>query len=199
MLQPLSITTQWANIYTVSKFTLHSQDEKFSNTWCVNVNILLHLVRPRCIFAHVNCTIDDNSFWKIHCFTFFPYKSIRDQILPCHKTGQGQPRVIIWANLVVLEHPRMHTKIQGHWPFGGKEGFFRFLPYMGMAAILVMWPGAFEQTLFPPSHRSSIWYLTLTGPVVSEEKMFIERGRRRRQRRPTYPTSSPNEPLDQVS
>ena len=27
------------NIHTVSKFTLHSHDEKFSNTWCVNVNI----------------------------------------------------------------------------------------------------------------------------------------------------------------
>ena len=39
------------NIHTVSKFALHSHDEKFSNTWCVNVNILVHLVRPRCIFA----------------------------------------------------------------------------------------------------------------------------------------------------
>ena len=69
--------------------------------------------------------IDDNSFWKIHCFTFFPYKSIRDQIWPCRKIGQGQPRVIIWANLLVLKHPMMHTKIQGHWPFGsGEEDFF---------------------------------------------------------------------------
>ena len=30
---------------------------------------------------------------------FFPYKSIRGQIWPCHKIGQGQPRVIIWTNL----------------------------------------------------------------------------------------------------
>ena len=112
--------------------------------------------------------IDDNSFWKIHCFTFFPYKSIRDQIWPCRKICQGQPRVIIWAtlpcagvrndnihhlqhiwaNLVVLKHQMMHTKIQGHWPFGSGEEdfFFRFLPYMAMATILVMWPGPFEQT-----------------------------------------------------
>ena len=69
--------------------------------------------------------IDDNSFWKIHCFTFFPYKSIRDQIWPCRKICQGQPRVIIWANLVVLKHLMMHTKMQGHWPFGsGEEDFF---------------------------------------------------------------------------
>ena len=49
---------------------------------------------------------------------------------------------------------------------------------MGMAAILVTWPGTFEQTYIPPSHRSSIWNLTLIGPVVSEEKMFKECGRR---------------------
>ena len=42
--------------------------------------------------------INDNSFWKIYCFTFFPYKSIRDLIWPCRKICQGQPRVIIWAN-----------------------------------------------------------------------------------------------------
>ena len=84
-------------------------------------------------------------------------------------------RVIIWANLVVLEHPIMHTKFQGHQLFGSRKDFLRFLPYMGMAAIMVMWPGPFEQTLVPPSHRSSIW--NLTGPVVSAEKMFKECGR----------------------
>ena len=45
--------------------------------------------------------IDYNSFWKIHCFNFFPYKSIADQIWPCRKVGQRQPRGIIWRNLVV--------------------------------------------------------------------------------------------------
>ena len=43
---------------------------------------------------------------------------------------------------------------------------------MGMAAILVMWPGPFEQTFVPPSHVDSIWNLASIGPVVSEEKMF---------------------------
>ena len=72
----------------------------------------------------------------------------------------------------------MHTKIQGHQPFGSGEDLFSFLPYMGMAAILVMWPQPFEQNFVPPSHRSSKWNLTLIGPVVSEEKMFKECGRR---------------------
>ena len=43
---------------------------------------------------------------------------------------------------------------------------------MGMVAILVMWPGPFEQTFVPPSHEGSIWNLTLIGQVISEEKMF---------------------------
>ena len=47
----------------------------------------------------------------------------------------------------------MHTKIQGHRLFGSaEEYFFKFLPYMGMAAILVMWPGPFEQIFVPRSH-----------------------------------------------
>ena len=75
----------------------------------------------------------------------------------------------------------MYTKFQGHRLLGlREEDFLMFLPFLGMAAILVMWPGLFEQTFFPPSHRSPVWNLTLIGPVVSEEKMFKERGRRRR-------------------
>ena len=71
----------------------------------------------------------------------------------------------------------MYTKFQGHQPFGSREDdFLMFLPYVGMSAILVMWPGPLEQTFVPPSHRSSIWNLTSTGPVVSEEKMFKECG-----------------------
>ena len=49
---------------------------------------------------------------------------------------------------------------------------------MGIVAILVMWSGTSEQTFVPPSQRSSIWNLTLTGPVGSEEKMFKDCGRR---------------------
>ena len=44
-----------------------------------------------------------------------------DQIWPCRKIGQGQPSVIIWANLVVLEDPMLHAKFQGHRPLGSSE------------------------------------------------------------------------------
>ena len=46
----------------------------------------------------------------------------------------------------------LHTKFQGHWPFNlREEDFLMFLPYMGMAATLVMSPGTFEQLSFPHS------------------------------------------------
>ena len=142
-------------------------------TFDINIDSFTHLVnRIYQLWYH--------SLQQFHCFTFFPYKSIRDLIWPCRKIGQGQLRVIIWINLVVLEHPVVHTNFQDHQPFGsGEEDFLRLLPYMGMAAILVMWPGPFEQTFVPPSNGGSIWNLTLIGQAVSEEKMFKECGRRR--------------------
>ena len=43
----------------------------------------------------------------------------------------------------------LRTKFQGHWPTGsGEEDFLRFIIYMGMAAMLVMWPRQFEQFFF---------------------------------------------------
>ena len=43
---------------------------------------------------------------------------------------------------------------------------------MGMAAILVMWPGPFEQAFVPPSQGGSAWNLASIGLVVIEEKKF---------------------------
>ena len=114
--------------------------------------------------------------------------------------GQGQPREIIWTILVVLTYTMLHTKFQGHRSIGsGEEDFLRFLPYMGMAAILVMWPEPFEQFFVPPIPGGYIWNLVTTGPVVSEEKSFeIVDGRRttdddgrRRTTEPAYTISSP--------
>ena len=54
--------------------------------------------------------------------------------------------------------------------------FKGFLPYMGVVAILVMWPIPREQTFVPPSHWGSIWNLALTGPSVLEKKIFENGG-----------------------
>ena len=105
--------------------------------------------------------IDYNSFWNIHYFTFFPYKSIRNQIWSCRKTGQGQFRVIIWANLVALEHPMLHTKFQGHWLIGCREEDFKVFTIYGHGGHLGHMNRNIWATFVPPSHRSSIWNLTL--------------------------------------
>ena len=95
----------------------------------------------------------------------------------------------------------LHTKFQGHRSIGsGEEDFLRFLPYMGMAAILVMWPKPFEQLFVPRIPGGYIWNLVTIGPAVSEEKSFeIVDGRRtttdnagrRRTTEPAYTISSP--------
>ena len=67
----------------------------------------------------------------------------------------------------------LHTKFQGHWSIGsGEEDFLRFLPYMGMAAMLVMRPRPFEQFFFPKVLGGCICNLVAMGPVVSKEKSF---------------------------
>ena len=43
---------------------------------------------------------------------------------------------------------------------------------MGMAAILVRWPGTFEYTLIPQSHEGSIWNFASIGLAFSKEKKF---------------------------
>ena len=64
--------------------------------------------------------------------------------------GQGHPRVIICIILVELPYTMLHTKFQGHWSIGFvEEDFLRFLPYIGMVAMLVMRLKPFEQFFFP--------------------------------------------------
>ena len=60
---------------------------------------------------------------------FFSYKCIRNPILPWRK--EGQPRFIICANLVGPTSPMLHTKFQGHWPFGSSEDILRVFTIYG--------------------------------------------------------------------
>ena len=50
--------------------------------------------------------------------------------------------------------------------------FEGFLPYMGMAAILVMWPRCREQTFVSPTQGGSTLNLALIEQVVLEKNMF---------------------------
>ena len=72
----------------------------------------------------------------------------------------------------------LHAKFQDHRSSGsGEEDYLRFLPYMCMAAILVMRPGQFMYTFIPPSHGGSTLNLALIGQAVLEEKIFENGGR----------------------
>ena len=87
--------------------------------------------------------------------------------------GQGQPSVIIWIILVVLPYMMLHIKFQGHWSIGsGEEDFLRFLPYMGMAAMLVMWPNSFVKIFIPILPQAFIWSLVVNDPTVFEKNKF---------------------------
>ena len=58
--------------------------------------------------------------------------------------GQGQTSDFIWTSLVVLAYMMLHTKFQGHGSIGSREeDFLRFLLYLGMVAMFVMWPNSF--------------------------------------------------------
>ena len=119
---------QWScNDHLSAEDTLKSvviEEKKFKKYW---IWVIWNKVneRPWALVIKASCThlVDCiyqllyhilQWFLKIHCFNFFSYKSIGDQIWHCRKIGQGQPRDIIWTNLVVLEYLRLHTKFQGH-------------------------------------------------------------------------------------
>ena len=94
--------------------------------------------------THLVDCIDYTSLKKSIVLPFF-----QDQIWPCHKIGQGQPRVIIYI-LGSTHAPHDAYQVSRSSAFWFREeDFLRFLPYMGMAAIFVMWPGLLEHTFAP--------------------------------------------------
>ena len=83
-------------------------------------------------------------------FHFFSYKCLCDQIWPWSKIGQGHPRVTIYAIYDGPTTQMLHTKFRANRPAAPEKKIFEgFLPYMGKAGILVMWPGPHTQTTFP--------------------------------------------------
>ena len=113
-----------------------------------------------------------NSFWKIHCFTFFPYKSIRDQIwLPYNRSKSTQGHHLNQLGSTQVPNAAYQlSKSSAFW--FQRRRLFKFFTIYGQTAILVMWPGPFEQTFVPPSHGGSIWNLASNGQAVSKEKKF---------------------------
>ena len=66
----------------------------------------------------------------------------------------------------------VHTKFSRNLPVGPGEEFQRFLPYMGVAAILVMWPASCHQILISLYLKAFIQILVKIGTVLSEKIQF---------------------------
>ena len=64
----------------------------------------------------------EEDFWRI--LTIYGRGGLSYQIWPCHKLGQGQPRVIIWTNYDGLESPMLHYKFHGNQSTGSGEDFW---------------------------------------------------------------------------
>ena len=109
---------------------------------------LLKLTYSNCLIRfNISSENNDFGFNRIQNINFskiIPFKCIRKQIWPWLKVGQGQPRIIVWTNLVgptpqrYIPSPKVICLLVLE-----KKIFKLFLPYMGVAAILVMWPGPF--------------------------------------------------------
>ena len=70
----------------------------------------------------------------------------------------------------------LHSKAQGHWPFGsGEEDFWRDFTIYGRGS-LVIWPRCPEHTFVPPTHGDSTWNLASIGPAVLKKKIFENGG-----------------------
>ena len=104
-------------------------DLQYSHIFIYSIRCLLQLT-----FRSLAAIVSEKSTVFI-----FSYRKALATKFDLAKIGQGQPRVIIYTNYVELEFPMLHAKFQDHRTSGsGEEDFLRFLPYMGMAAILVM-------------------------------------------------------------
>ena len=76
-----------------------------------------------------------NSFWKIHCFHF----PIEKPKLP-NLTSSFEQTMMGWSPQCYIP-----SFVEISQPVPEKKIFEGFLPYMGMAAILVMWPASCHQ------------------------------------------------------
>ena len=65
----------------------------------------------------------------------------------------------------------LHSNFQGHQGFCFGEDDYGFLQYLVMAAILVMWPGLFEQTSISLCHKGFICNLASIS-LVKKIKTF---------------------------
>ena len=146
-----AVLCPWARHFTPRKYWLITQEAMAPSRydwkivdWDVKPqhnqptnHFMVCAVYVHCIYSQsVSCRCSLSLFGLSNCINVFVWHNNSIRKHEC-KTGQGQPRVM-------------------NRPFGSGEDFiyiyiyiFFFLPYIGMAVILVIWPGPFEQTFVP--------------------------------------------------
>ena len=87
---------------------------------------------------------------KIALFQLFTFKSLRDQIYPCHKRGQRKPRIIICIKFVVLDSLLLHTMFQSN-----QLKIFKVFTIYRHNCHLGLWPGPNIYTFFPPLPKAA--------------------------------------------
>ena len=106
-------------------------------------------------------------YLQMPCNTLYSIATAtRTQIWQCCKKFKDHPRIIIWANLVDLGSPMLHTKIQPQrflqlsWCWRGRVlSVFYY-------QIWAWQPRSFEQTVNNPSTEGAMWNLVEIGQVV---------------------------------
>ena len=141
----------------------------------------LKAISPRAMITHLSTDtyihmLNNNSSWKMHYFTFFPFKSPRDHI--CRKIGQGQPKVIIWTSLVVFSHLILF-QISCSQPSGtGEKDLISLIPYRDVAASWSCDLDWYFKLLFPRGidvpHK--IWLQSVQGFLRRWLKWWADNG-----------------------
>ena len=103
----------------------------------------------------IRTSLEIHDYKLYNCISFHPCRSIRQQIWPYHKkwpmSTQGHHLNKSGSTWVP---DAIYTKFQVISLFWD---FWRFLPYVGLEAILVTWPGIFEQIFIPVSHGVCVY------------------------------------------
>ena len=109
---------------------------------------------------------------KIHCFTFFPYKSIRDQIWPCHRSRSTQGHYSNKSGST--RAPDAALQVSRSSAFWFRRWFFNVFTIYGHGGHLghktrTVWTN-FRSPIPWTLYMKFIWNLASNYPVVSEEK-----------------------------
>ena len=105
-------------------------------------------------------------------YKHFHSKNLRDQILPCHKIGHEQPRVIIYIYFKELSPKLLHTTFQGNRSSGSGEEFLNVFMMFGQGGHLgqVNWTKSLN-VICPLAWRLHIKY-KWNCPALLEENAF---------------------------